>query len=118
MRRGVLTDEEEGCALQEEFLLPESPRLQLDKAAIADICRSMAAGSLLGVDLLYAVRWHTLPSSSEKMLHELYQHLEQIGQLIIRLAPSVCLAATNCDYMRFKFTSCGPSLIELRQFVI
>lgn len=65
----------------------------MNRAAVADLYRSVAAGSIYGEDVLSAIQWHTSPVNMEKILHALYPHLEQLGQLLLRLAPSVCIVA-------------------------
>lgn len=64
----------------------------MDKAAVSDVCRSVGIGNIQGLDVMAAVRWHTSPNYSEKMLHALYPYFEQIGQLVVRLVPCVSCA--------------------------
>lgn len=70
----------------------------MDKAAVADVCRSVGIGNIQGIDLMTAVLWHTSSAHSEKMLHALCPYFEQIGQLVVRLVPCVSNATfTSCD---------------------
>lgn len=64
----------------------------MDKAAVADVCRSVGIGNIQGIDVMSAVLWHTSSIHSEKMLHVLYPYFEQIGQLVVRLVPCVSSA--------------------------
>ena len=64
----------------------------MDKAAVADIYRSVSVGNVHGIDVMSAVLWHTTPFHVEKMVHALHPYLEQIGQLVVRFVPCVSSA--------------------------
>jgi hypothetical protein len=76
--------------VQEEMLPPAPPILCLEKAAVMDVYRNSAVGLMSGLGVMADVQWHFSLANAEKMLHALDPHLEQLAQLILRLAPSVC----------------------------
>ena len=77
----------------------EHPRLNMDKAAVADVYRSVSVGNIHGVDVMSAVLWHTSSYQTEKMIHGLHPYLEQIGQLVVRFVPCVSSAIFYSDFL-------------------
>lgn len=73
------------------MLPPAPPILCLEKAAVMDVYRNSAVGLMSGIGVMADVQWHFSLANAEKMLRALGPHLEQLAQLILRLAPSACL---------------------------
>jgi hypothetical protein len=57
---------------------PESPRLNMDQAAVVDVYRSVCIENVHGMDVMSAVLWHPSPYHTGKLVHVLYPHLEQV----------------------------------------
>ncbi|CAM6062600.1 unnamed protein product [Sphagnum tenellum] len=118
----------EACSaicLLEEMLPPAPPILCLEKAAVMDVYRNSAVGLMSGIGVMADVQWHFSLANAEKMLHALGPHLEQLAQLILRLAPSACLLVQerlthlvirmSCQSVEHAAVLLNPVISTLRQ---
>lgn len=78
----------------------EHPRLNMDRAAVADVYRSVSIGNIYDIEVVSAVLWHTSPHHTERIVHVLHPYLEQIGLLVARFVP--CVRFTSFYSLNFR----------------
>jgi hypothetical protein len=81
----------------------------MDQAAVVDVYRSVSVGNVHGIDVMSAALWHTSPYHTEKLVHALHPHLEQVGQLVVRFVPCVSSAVFySLSFVLFRFRFLFP----------